>query len=265
MHPGYVVGGGSRTAWRAPRSRPAGRRMSGAVFDVGASLAAARETRGLSLADAERLTCIRAKYLAALERGDFAALPGRTYGRAFLRTYAHALGLDADRCVDAFEEDVPEPPESALALPPPRRRPWPKVAAAALAAAVVAGVVGWAASTRTTHTLPPAAASSTPTTTTTAAGVLGAHHTHRAVGRPHPARPAALVVSATRGDCWLLVRRGGPAGAVLYEGTLRQGSTIRFATPQVWVRFGAPGMVDVHRGAKRVPGLAGMTPVDVTA
>jgi len=237
--------------------------MSGAVFDVGASLAAARETRGLSLADAERLTCIRAKYLAALERGDFAALPGRTYGRAFLRTYAHALGLDADRFVDAFEEVVPEPPESALALPPPRRRPWPKVAAALLAAAVVAGVVGWAASTRTTHTLPPAAASSTPAVTTT--GVLGARQTHHAAPRPHPVRPAALVLSATRGDCWLLVRRGSATGPVLYEGTLRQGSTVRFAAPHVWVRLGAPGMVDAHRGAKRIPGLAGATPIDVTA
>src|SRR5581483_4231161 len=77
---------------------------SATVFDIGASLAAARETRGYSLADAERLTNVRGKYLAALECGDFDALPGRTYARAFLRTYATALGLEADRFVTAFEE-----------------------------------------------------------------------------------------------------------------------------------------------------------------
>ena len=73
------------------------------MFDIGASLAAARESRGLSLVDAERLTCVRGKYLAALEQNDYDALPGRTYARAFLRTYASALGLDADKFVAAFE------------------------------------------------------------------------------------------------------------------------------------------------------------------
>src|SRR5579885_2053126 len=176
MHPGYVVGGGSRTAWRAPRSRPAGRRMSGAVFDVGASLAAARETRGLSLADAERLTCIRARYLAALERSDFDALPGRTYARAFLRTYAAALDLEPDRFVAAFEEVVPEPDEP-LALPSPRRRgPGRRAAAAAVLVAAVVGAVAWAASTRTSRTLPPQAASRPPAHRS---AVLGTRHTTR--------------------------------------------------------------------------------------
>lgn len=92
------------------------------MFDVGASLAAARETRGYSLADAERLTHIRQKHLAALERAEFDALPGRAYARAFLRTYANALGLDADRFVAAFEELVPEPEDEPIALAAPPRR-----------------------------------------------------------------------------------------------------------------------------------------------
>ena len=231
------------------------------MFDIGASLAAARETRGLSLADAERLTCIRMRYLGALERGDFAALPGRTYARAFLRTYAHALGLDADRFVAAFEEAVPEA-EDAVALAPPPRRPLRRrfVVAAAIAAAAT-GVVVWAASLRTSRSLPPAAASAP----RHAAGVLGTRHT-RSVGVRHR-RPAsrALVIRATRGDCWLLVRKGDATGPVLYEGTLRHGGTIRFAAPRVWVRLGAPGMVDASRAGKTVQGLGGLTPVDVTA
>lgn len=233
------------------------------MFDVGASLAAARETRGLSLADAERLTCIRSRYLAALERSDFDALPGRTYARAFLRTYASALDLEPERFVAAFEELVPEPDDSPLAPPPRRRGGRRRAAAAALLGAAVVGVVTWAALTRTAHTLPPAVASSAHLRRH--AGVLGSRHTSRSRARPAAARPAPLVLSATRGDCWLLVRRGGASGPVLYEGTLRQGSTVRFAAPRVWVRLGAPGMVDAHRGSTHVAGLTGASPLDVTA
>src|SRR5512135_3275726 len=59
-------------------------------------LAAARERKGVDLYRAERDTKIRARYLAALERGDYAELPGSVYTRGFLRNYALYLGLDAD-------------------------------------------------------------------------------------------------------------------------------------------------------------------------
>ena len=79
------------------------------MFDIGASLTAARESQGLVLADAERLTRMREKYLRALEEDRFEALPGRAYARAFLRTYAEALGLSADRFVEEFDLRFPEP------------------------------------------------------------------------------------------------------------------------------------------------------------
>jgi cytoskeleton protein RodZ len=128
------------------------------VFDIGASLAAARETRGLSLADAERLTCVRGKYLAALEAGNFDALPGRTYARAFLRTYASALGLEPDRFVAAFEEIVPEPLDESIVVGTPRAR---RVGGRHLFGATLAIAAGTAvlvaAASRTPHgTLPPA-------------------------------------------------------------------------------------------------------------
>src|SRR5262249_56563345 len=59
---------------------------------------------------------------------------------------------------------------------------------------------------------------------------------------PPPTKPVAkpaLVIRATSGPCWLLVRRGGPGGAVLYEGTLEQGNVKSFM-PRVWVRLVAP-------------------------
>lgn len=195
------------------------------MFDIGASLAAARETRGYSLADAERLTNVRQKYLSALERADFDALPGRTYARAFLRTYASALGLEADRFVAAFEELVPEPEEDAIVVGTPQRRRIvrPSHLAAVAAVAVVVGVAAWGASSHGASTLgstpPPAAAATGAAHTVTKKGV--AHITH--------AQPkAALVIDAARGDCWLQVRSGGASGAIVYEGTLRAGSTMRF-------------------------------------
>ena len=48
----------------------------------------------LDIADVEASTKIRAKYLRALENEEFGMLPGPTFVKTFLRTYAEALGLD---------------------------------------------------------------------------------------------------------------------------------------------------------------------------
>lgn len=231
-----------------------------AVNDLGTSLAAARETRGLSLVDAERLTNIRIRHLAALERGDYDVLPGRTYARAFLRTYARALGLDADAMVAEFEAQVPDE-EAELVPALPRRRSVPTGKLALVAVVVGAfAVIAWAGtSSHANRTPPPANAApvvSQPVTTTTTQTTTVAT----------PPRSTALVVSATRGNCWLLVRAGGTAnGRVLFEGTLTQGQTRRFDEPKLWIRFGAPGAVDVSRGGTEVGGLEGLSPVDVIA
>jgi cytoskeleton protein RodZ len=240
------------------------------VIDIGGSLAAARETRGLSLADAERLTCIRGKHLSALERGAFDALPGRTYARAFLRTYANALGLDADQFVAAFEELVPEPAdESVVAVPsvPRRRHLYLRPLAAVFAVGIVVGVVAWTSRSPTTHRLGPSTPSAGAARGRHATGsVLGTRHTTAPAHKvARSAQPAALVIRATRGRCWVLVRQGGASGTVLYEQTLAQGAVVRFTAPRLWLRLGAPGMVDVSRGSKRVPGLSGLTPVNVVA
>lgn len=63
---------------------------------IGEQLRQARESRGLSLEDAERATRIRARQLAAMEAGDFTGFASPTQARGFLRSYAVYLGLDAD-------------------------------------------------------------------------------------------------------------------------------------------------------------------------
>src|SRR5581483_12025224 len=106
-------------------------------FEIGESLAAARRAQRLELADVEALTRIRQRQLAALEAERFDLLPGRAYTRAFLRTYAGALGLDADHFVAEFEERYPEPEEveQVPRLLPKHRRRVPVRALVALAAA----------------------------------------------------------------------------------------------------------------------------------
>jgi hypothetical protein len=79
---------------------------------------AAREARGIDLLRAERETKIRRTYLAALERGDYAALPGAVYVRGFLRNYATYLGLDPEEAVAQWHRDAPAGvPEPAIVMP----------------------------------------------------------------------------------------------------------------------------------------------------
>jgi cytoskeleton protein RodZ len=63
---------------------------------VGARLRAAREARGLTLEQVAAETRIPQRHLVAIESGDFAKLPGRTYAVGFTRTYARMLGVDPD-------------------------------------------------------------------------------------------------------------------------------------------------------------------------
>src|SRR5574341_54293 len=71
---------------------------------LGALLRQTRESRALSLEEAEEQTRIRVKFLQALESGDLSLLPSITHARGFLRNYAQFLRLDADAIVAHFGE-----------------------------------------------------------------------------------------------------------------------------------------------------------------
>src|SRR5680860_1537194 len=53
----------------------------------------------------EKVTKIRGKYIQALEDEDFGAIPGATYVKAFLRTYAEYLDLDANALLQQYQEE----------------------------------------------------------------------------------------------------------------------------------------------------------------
>ena len=63
----------------------------------------------LDIADVEQRTKIRAKYLRALENEEFGMLPGPTFVKTFLRTYAEYLDLDARLLVEEYKQRYERP------------------------------------------------------------------------------------------------------------------------------------------------------------
>lgn len=86
-----------------------------AVMGIGAELRAAREARGLTLAQVAAETRIPQRHLQTIEEGNFAALPARTYAVGFSRTYAKLLDLDQEVVADTVraELDAQEPRQSS--------------------------------------------------------------------------------------------------------------------------------------------------------
>jgi cytoskeleton protein RodZ len=69
-------------------------------MEVGHQLFTARQRRGLSLDDISRTTKIPVSLLEAIERDDAARLPQGFFTRAFVRAYAHEVGVNADALLD---------------------------------------------------------------------------------------------------------------------------------------------------------------------
>src|SRR5919206_1250009 len=93
--------------------------------EIGASLREARLRQKVDIVDVEAATKIRAKYLRALENEEFSLLPGNTFVKTFLRTYAEYLGLDPQLLLEEYRAGYE--PRSDSELQPysvaARRRP----------------------------------------------------------------------------------------------------------------------------------------------
>lgn len=132
--------------------------------ECGRQLRRTREKLGLSLDDVAAELRLGTFQIQALEDDDWTKLPGTTYARGYLRSYARLLGLDADQLmagastqeieITRTEPEIkvrkpaaPEPgeepePEAESEVPgPSRARTW--IGAAALAVLVVLGAAYW--------------------------------------------------------------------------------------------------------------------------
>lgn len=84
---------------------------------IGEILRTERESKGLSLADIEKETKIRAKYIQALEEENYDEIPGAAYCMGFLRNYARFLEIDPDPLVYQFRSQVEKTNQSLPSVP----------------------------------------------------------------------------------------------------------------------------------------------------
>jgi cytoskeleton protein RodZ len=92
--------------------------------EIGETLREARMRQRIDISEVEAATKIRAKYLRALENEEWNLLPGATFVKTFLRTYADYLGLDARLLVEEYRQRFEQPSTMDLTpfTPAPRRR-----------------------------------------------------------------------------------------------------------------------------------------------
>ena len=194
------------------------------MFEIGSTLQEARERRKIGLDQAEAETKIRARYLRALEDEDFDAIPGPTYVRGFLRTYAAHLGLDGQLFVDEYNsrfslthDDDPLYRRRVTARQRRGRRRESNVILVALAAIVAVTVLVIVAATYPRgHSVTPII----PSGTTSSPGPINP----QLVGSTGPVATVgdavALVIVAERSTHVTVYRGHGTDGKVLFTGTL---------------------------------------------
>jgi hypothetical protein len=224
------------------------------LFEIGNSLREARVRRGIELVQAEGATKIRTKYLRALEEEQFELLPSETYVKGFLRTYADYLGLDGQLYVDEFNSrfvvDDREHRARRSSARPQRRNRRSETAVVLLVLTVIAIVTvivisAWKASGGDD-------ASKAPTRT----------HAKKHVMPPKPAGPY-LVLKGLGGSSSVAIRRGGPSGTVVFQGTVERGETLPFRGKSYWLNVSTPEHLVITVGGKRVT-IAGRRPRVIT-
>ncbi|MBI3525067.1 MAG: helix-turn-helix domain-containing protein [Betaproteobacteria bacterium] len=118
-----------------PRSAPAPAPAEAGLVDLfgmpipsgdspGRRLREARETRGLSIADVANSIKFSTRQIETVERDDFDRLPGATFVRGFIRSYAKLLQLDIQPLLAMLDQEKPQtatviqlPKDTGAALP----------------------------------------------------------------------------------------------------------------------------------------------------
>src|SRR5688500_8496020 len=77
--------------------------------EIGETLREARMRRRIDMTEVESATKIRGKYLRALENEEWDLLPGPTFVKTFLRTYAEYLELDSRMLVEEYRQRFERP------------------------------------------------------------------------------------------------------------------------------------------------------------
>jgi cytoskeleton protein RodZ len=199
-----------------------------AVATVGQQLRAARESAGLSVQDVAQSLKYSPRQIELIEVDNYAALPGNTVVRGFVRSYARLLKVEADGLLQMLEQRLPKaesdvrPPDNmGVANQPGDGQKMPVLRAAAIVLALTAMLlVLW-------HFLGPAPAKPT------AASVSGGTPAVAATSSTEPTvSPSAQVAGQEKAE-------GGSA-------------TEAAAEPMLWFVFEGRSWVEVVDGTKRM-------------
>ncbi|MBV8258686.1 MAG: helix-turn-helix domain-containing protein [Actinobacteria bacterium] len=204
------------------------------MFEIGNSLREARVRQGLGYPELELATKIRAKYLRALEDEEFSILPGDTYIKGFLRTYADHLGLDGQLYVDEYTSrfalGLADEPLLQRQRPRVRQRTVERrgVLLALLGIAVLAAlvIVAWKFG------------GSSPTSTP--------------ASTPRVAAPAALTLVGVGKGSYVVIRQGEASGPLLLQGTIEGGSRQTLTGRRFYLFARDPGLLRITLGGRPV-------------
>jgi hypothetical protein len=205
------------------------------MFEIGNSLREARVRQGLDYPQVELATKIRAKYIRALEEEEFGVLPGGTYIKGFMRSYAEFLGLDGQLYVDEYNsrhvvEGFDDMPQRRARVHQDRaiERKVVLFALAGIAAVTALVIVAWKfGGGDSPSTTPPVVRVHRPTAT-------GLSFVGRATGT------------------YLEIRRGSSTGAVVYQGTLRRGDSEFLIGKRFWLSVRRPAGVRLKLAGKPI-------------
>jgi cytoskeletal protein RodZ len=209
----------------------------------------------IDIAEVESATKIRAKYLRALENEEFGLLPGTTFVKTFMRTYAEYLGLDAQLLIEEYRVDY-EPrgeSEQPMVSRPSRRQqerrrprasrgpPGPGTAIIVVVLVVLAifAILGIFGGDKK------GGGTATPTTATTKKKPAKKRHRTTAKPKPTSVRLRIAPTSAT----YLCVDKG-LGTPVVYQGTTAAAQT--FKGKRLRVNIGNASTVKVSANGKRV-------------
>jgi cytoskeletal protein RodZ len=212
------------------------------MFEIGSSLREARTRQGLDFNEMEFRTKVRAKYLRALEAEQFDQLPGHTYIKGFLRTYADSLGMDGQLYVDEYNSRFvagdDEQPLQTRRVPTQGRRQRQHHESRLVVIAVMAIVL-------LTSLVIAAWKFGGPTEPKVQGVNLQPSSTPAAVAK-------GVSVTAATGASFMEVRAGSGAGTPLYRGTLERGQTKRFTSRKLSLSVASPGNVIVRVAGVRI-------------
>lgn len=225
---------------------------------VGEELRDARVALGVSLEEAATQLRINKRYLQALEEGRVRDLPGAAYAVGFVRSYASALGLDADEAVRRFRDvsgpSVTKSGELVFPEPVPNRGIPTGILAAIGAAIAIGGYVAWwhwsGADDRVVDAVPPLPprleraanegqalrpereAATASETSAAAAPTPSAPPPVLTAPAAPPAPPAPVIdpdkpriILRALGESWVQIR-DNPANRTLVDRVLREGESI---------------------------------------